>query len=120
MKTSNTPLTLRTEELVRLIFPDPAVRQQARRKLIERCGNALPLSEHSTAQALERLRFAALKLSRGSFAELDEAVELANVDWRDVLVAAGFGSKLDAHDEWFAAVVQQTNRSEQMDGKDSE
>ena len=47
--------------------------------------------------ALERLQFAALKLSEGNLDKLDRAVALANRDWRDLLMAAGFGEDVDAH-----------------------
>jgi hypothetical protein len=33
---------------------------------------------------------AALKLSRGDLTGLRDAVELVNIDWRDLLLAAGF------------------------------
>ena len=45
--------------------------------------------EKSTAQSLERIRYAVLKLSHGDLAELRKAVETPQIDWRDVLVAAG-------------------------------
>ncbi len=100
-----TPLSPRTEALVRHLFPEANRREKVRRKLIERCGTGMPMCEHSSPEGLERLRFAALKLSRGAFEELDFAVELANTDWRDVLVAAGFGSGLGAHEKWYAEVL---------------
>jgi hypothetical protein len=46
----------------------------------------------------QRFQFAVLKLSEGKMDKLDEAIELAKVDWRDLLAAAGFGSpKLITH-----------------------
>jgi len=57
--------------------------------------------EKSTAQSLERIRYAVLKLSHGDLAELRKAVESAQIDWRDVLVAAGFGNDVRAHGAWF-------------------
>lgn len=53
---------------------------------------------------LERVRFAALKLSTGSLAGLRRAVELAKLDARDLLMAAGFGHDVRAHEAWFPAV----------------
>jgi len=32
--------------------------------------------------------------------KLREAVKLANTDWRDLLVAAGFADSVDAHKHW--------------------
>jgi hypothetical protein len=42
----------------------------------------------------------ALKLSGGRMDKLREAVKLANTDWRDLLVAAGFADSVDAHKHW--------------------
>jgi hypothetical protein len=50
--------------------------------------------------SLERIRFAALKLSAGNLEALRSAVGLANRDWRDLLMAAGFGRDVDAHRSW--------------------
>ena len=47
--------------------------------------------------SLERLRYAALKLSGGRLDALREAVELARIDWRDLLMGAGFGYDVHAH-----------------------
>ena len=55
------------------------------------------------ADLLERVRFAVLKISNGDIGELREAVRHAQIDWRDVLVAAGFGERL-AHREWAEAL----------------
>ena len=64
------------------------------------CGTNLPFMNRETPESLERIRFAVLRLSRGSMAELARAVSIARVDWRDVLVAAQFASDLDAHHAW--------------------
>jgi hypothetical protein len=47
----------------------------------------------------ERLRFAALRLSRGDLTGLADAIKLGNTDWRDLLMAADFGD-VDAHSVW--------------------
>lgn len=52
------------------------------------------------ANALERIRCAVLKLSEGSIEKMREAIRVANEDWRDVLVVAGFGHRVLAHLEW--------------------
>lgn len=64
------------------------------------CGTNLPFCEKSTPESLERIRFATLKLSKGSIRQLRESVDLAKMDWRDALVAAGFAESLTAHIEW--------------------
>ncbi len=48
----------------------------------------------------ERFRFAALRLSNGDLRKLEQAVELAKRDWRDLLMAAGFGEDVTAHERW--------------------
>lgn len=68
--------------------------------LVKECGSSLPFCKDSTPEQLERIRFAALKLSNGSIAELKRAVTLAREDWRDLLMAAGLGTDIHAHQHW--------------------
>ena len=81
-----------------------AARQLAGDLLVTQCGANLPLWTATDPEGLERIRFAALKLSNGDLAELRRAVEIAQIDWRDVLVAAGFGHDPRAHERWFPNV----------------
>jgi hypothetical protein len=76
-------------------------REQAAALLFSQCGNNLPFLEDSDPRGLERIRFAALKVSNGDLGKLEQAVQLAQQDWRDVLVAAGFGDDVRAHEAWF-------------------
>ena len=69
-------------------------------KLEVECGHDLPFMNNVTSESLERIRFAVLKLSKGSATELDRAIAIAKVDWRDVLVAAQFANSLRAHEDW--------------------
>ena len=64
------------------------------------CADNLPFFESSSAVDLERVRFAALKLSHGNIEALVEAIALAQTDWRDLLVAAGFAEDVNAHRLW--------------------
>ena len=48
---------------------------------------------------MERARFSALKVSEGNFEKLKKAIELAKLDWQDLLVSAGFG-EVDARRRW--------------------
>jgi hypothetical protein len=61
------------------------------------CGSNLPLIEKQGVEGIERVRCAALKLSGGSLEKLQAAVRMAQNDWRDVLVSAGFANSLTAH-----------------------
>jgi len=96
---SEVRLSANTLQLVRHIFPveDHAAVIAA---LEVRCGSALPLWVSTTPEGLERIRFAVLKLSSGSLSKFERAIAVANADWRDLLVAAGFGSSLLAHINW--------------------
>ena len=49
----------------------------------------LPLIDGS---APERIQAAIVMLAGGDLAKFDEAVRIARVDWRDVLVASGLGN----------------------------
>ena len=65
------------------------------------CADNLPFCEELTAASLERIRYAVLKISGGSVSKLVDAVLLAQEDWRDALVAAGFGDDSSAHETWW-------------------
>lgn len=93
------PLTARTQALVDAIFAEPE-RERAAALLRERCARNLPWLEHATPQSLDRIRFAALKVSGGDLELLQRAVVLAQTDWRDLLVAAGFADDAEAHLGW--------------------
>jgi len=68
--------------------------------LLHECGDNLPMVEISYQQLAERIRFAALKLSGGNFQRLKDQTREAAIDWRDVLMAAGFGDDVEAHLAW--------------------
>jgi len=75
-------------------------RSRVERQLASGCAENLPLVHDPTPEGLERLRFAVLKLSGGGMDRFEEALSLAQVDWRDLLVAAGFGYDVNAHRNW--------------------
>jgi hypothetical protein len=80
---------------------EQAQRDAVTRLLQDECGNNLPLLEHFDEGQLERVRFAALKLSDGNLEKLHDAVRLAKEDWRDLLVSAEFADDINAHRQWF-------------------
>jgi hypothetical protein len=96
---ASTSISAPTEERITLLFP-PEKRALVRTLLSGPCGNDLPFMEQAGEAALERLHFAALKLSEGNLDKLYRAVELANRDGRDLLMAAGFGEDIKAHTSW--------------------
>jgi hypothetical protein len=81
----------------------PAQQEEARRLIVEECGNNLPFLKDYDAVSLERFRFAALKLSDGDMDKLYRAIRLAQRDWRDLLMAAGFAHEITAHSRWLPA-----------------
>ena len=90
-------LSPRSWQLVEVIFPKEA--DPAARLLAEECGQNLPFCEAYTEHELERIRFAALKLSEGSLKKLGESIGVAKRDWRDLLVWSGFANALTAHED---------------------
>jgi hypothetical protein len=88
-----------TIEVVRRLFAE-AERGHVIDVLARECGANLPFCERCTGKQLERVRFAVLKLSEGDLDKLREAVQIAQIDSRDVLMAAGFGHSLGAHRTW--------------------
>ena len=92
-------LTANTLRLIERIFPSELCASVV--ALVEaECGSGLPFMGEATPEGLERVRFAVLKLSKGSTTQLAREVALANIDWRDVLVAAEFSTDLHAHRLW--------------------
>lgn len=75
-------------------------RKEAGEFLKIECGENIPFCEHHDKYDMERIRFAALKLSEGNIEKLVEAIELAQIDWRDLFMAAGFGHDVEAHNKW--------------------
>jgi hypothetical protein len=95
----STRVTETTRAVIRRLFT-PADHRVVEDLLVEQCGPNLPLTDLWDEPQFERLRLAVLKLSDGDLAALRRAVGVAQVDWRDVLVAAGFGNSLEGHHQW--------------------
>ena len=92
-------LSKRTDRLLCGLF-DSNDQPAAEELITTGCGDNLPGSELDTPESLDRIRFAALKISGGDMGQLKQAVELAQTDWRDLLMAAGFGHDTSAHCAW--------------------
>ena len=76
----------------------PDERKTIAKLLIEEC-NAEKIYASSEA-GIERIQLAVLKLSDSDTDKFLAAIELAQIDWRDVLMAAGFGNDLETHLKW--------------------
>ncbi len=98
--TSMARLSPETRRRVERLFDGAEQCEEAARLLDEHCGNNLAFPTQLDAHALERYRFAALKLSGGDLERLRQAVALARRDWRDLLMAAGFGHDIYEHERW--------------------
>ncbi len=81
------------------LFP-PEEQEEVTRLLQEDCGTALPGTDNASAESLERIQCAALRLSEGRMDKLYDAIALGQTDWRDLLVAAGFAEDPRAHKDW--------------------
>jgi hypothetical protein len=101
------PLSPRTRQLVEIIFK-PRDAAEATQWLEEECGNNLPFCEGEDEYGMERIRFAAIKMSQGEMLKLLKAIDEARMDWRDLLMAAGFGLEVQAHEIWAKEVLQKS------------
>jgi hypothetical protein len=88
-----------TRERIRLLFPQEYWASVEERLRTE-CGDNLPFLESHHTGLAQRIRFAVLKLSGGDLDELELQLKDAAIDWRDTLVAAGFGNHSHAHRSW--------------------
>ena len=93
------PLSPDTERRLAALF-SPDARAQATELLTGECGRNLPGCEHSNEVQLEQIRFAALKLSKGDLGRLKATIEQAKVDWRDIVLWAGFAWRAGAYKRW--------------------
>lgn len=82
--------------------------EAARRLLQTECAENIPLVHFPSPEKFERIRFAALRLSKGDLGKLKEMVLLAQQDWRDLLLAGDFAHSTEAHDEWADKVIGST------------
>lgn len=94
-----TSLSPKTRSHVAALFV-PADIEAAELMLVTRCCGQLPGMVGASPDDFERICFAALRLSGGRLPELNDAVALAETDWRDLLVAAGFADDPAAHRRW--------------------
>ncbi|MFK7850591.1 MAG: hypothetical protein AB8D78_06395 [Akkermansiaceae bacterium] len=98
-RTSVIPLTQLVRDRVDDLFPERD-RGAARAILEQHFGFSLPLIPGIKPETYNPVRCAALKLSEGDLKVLEELIPEAHHDWRDVLIAAGFGWDTEAHKNW--------------------
>ncbi|RYE54393.1 MAG: hypothetical protein EOP20_11935 [Hyphomicrobiales bacterium] len=99
--------TSRVQSAARVIF-GPAEAIAVIAELDERFSADNPVYDGALEPHLaERIAAAALKMSEGSLEKFGAAIKLAVKDWRDLLMAAGFGHDVSAHEAWFRQLPHQ-------------
>ena len=58
-----------------------------------------------TPEQFARIHFAIIKLAAQQNIPLDKAIALAKLDWRDLLMIAGFGEDINAHLFWMKEIL---------------
>lgn len=92
-------LSRKTEKVVKLMFGSEEA-SEVERLLIESCSNTVPGCRDWSQENLERIWLSVLKISKGRMEDLRKAVALANTDYRDLFMSAGFGYDPAAHKSW--------------------
>ena len=93
-------LSHKVDELVDRLFSSSDCKE-VRQLLETECAENISFCENSDKFDMERIRISVLKLSDGKMDKLIEAIVLAQTDWRDLFMAAGFGEDIYAHEKWF-------------------
>ena len=91
---STPPLSARVRQLVDEIFGGAAAAAVCPR--LAAAGGSVRMTD----AGYERCRIAVLKLSGGDMDALERALVLFETDYRDLLMAAGFGHDTRAHLRW--------------------
>jgi hypothetical protein len=92
-------ITLKTKKIIEKLFPPDDVDLVAD-ILARECGGNIPQCGECTPEEMERIRFSVLKESNGCIDTLSRCIGLAGLDWRDLLVNAGFADDVHAHEAW--------------------
>jgi len=92
-------LSEKTTDRINSLFSDNE-RKEVEELLKFECGDNIPFCENKNKYEMERIRFAVLKLSEGKLEKLVQAIGLAQADWRELLMGAGFGEDVEAHNKW--------------------
>jgi|GEM_PF-2452171 len=93
-------LSSRIKELVRYYHPDnPKIVED----LLHSFCRKLQLRESSSGY--DRICMAILKVGEGSKENIEGAIQLGELDWRDLLVKAGFAHTVDAHKIWADTLI---------------
>lgn len=97
-------LSIKTKQIIDKLFTDND-KPQVIMLLKNDCGNNLPFCKNATPHQMERIRFAAMKVSGGMVNELKKVIDLAKADWRDLLINAEFANDEVSHEIWANKVL---------------
>lgn len=91
------PLSPRVASVIKALFAQEE-HQTVIEMLVEECGAARLYV--TNANLVERVQLAVLKISNGQIDKFLAATQLAQIDWRDALMTAGFGQDVNVHLRW--------------------
>jgi len=60
-------------------------------------------------ESYERFCLAIMKLGKSSKIKITQAIELGKIDYRDLLVGAGFGNSITLHNQWANKILSKMN-----------
>ena len=105
-------LSVKTDLLIFAAFcdQDESYREHIRSVLENQIGTNIPFCADATAEGMERIRFAVIRLLAEDRLKEEDVVALAKTDWRDLLIAANFGHDTRAHSAWYVDVNEHTTR----------
>lgn len=73
--------------------------------LEDEIGQSIPFCESANSEDMQRIRFAVIRLLYERGMKESDVLNLARTDWRDLLMAAGFGYDVRAHLLWYYDVT---------------
>ena len=92
-------LTKRTIEIIEELFSSGECRS-VQDLLLADCSNNLAGCDGWQSESLERVWLSILKLNSGNLDKLYSAISLAQTDYRDLFMSAGFGEDIYSHKKW--------------------
>jgi len=100
-------LSQTTLRVIQQLF-DSEQQSEVENILISECSYTLiPEQDAAWDKLRERVQLGVLKISNGNTDKLLSAIILAQTDWRDLLMAAGFGYSITEHENWAHEILEQ-------------
>ena len=100
------PLSKKTNELLSACFGQSDIRNHLASRLEHEVAENLGSTYDPTPESLERLRFSVIRLVVEDPDDIENVFYLAKLDWRDLLMNAGHGRDIEAHETWCEAVLK--------------